>query len=194
MSLEHILLGQLRQPSTGYELGKEFDDGAGHFWPAERSQIYPTLKKLEQKGWLTCSEQPSERGPRRKVYATTDAGFEELRKWLTEGPQIGRERLAYIAQVYYLGALDDFEAGLAMIRKMQARWRQSLALFEHIERAVVEESGDWQDLEPCDFFPRASLGTGLHLMRAKLAWCDETIQRLETRVGSAAATPAQEND
>lgn len=186
MSLEHILLGQLRQPATGYELGKEFDDGAGHFWPAERSQIYPTLKKLEKKGWLTCTEQPSARGPRRKVYETTPDGFEELRRWLTEGPQIGRERIAYIAQVFYMGALDDFAAGLTIIRQMQAQWQQTLSLFEYIERVTVDEVGDWQELEPGDFFPLASLRTGLHLMRAKLAWCDETIEQLEARIGSMA--------
>ena len=50
MSLEHILLGALREPATGYELGKELAESAGHYWPAERSQIYPTLRRLQQRG------------------------------------------------------------------------------------------------------------------------------------------------
>ena len=50
MSLEHILLGMQREPSTGYELGKKFSEGARHFWFAELSQIYPTLKRMRDRG------------------------------------------------------------------------------------------------------------------------------------------------
>lgn len=190
MSLEHILLGQLRHPSTGYELGKEFDESAGHFWPAERSQIYPTLKRLEERGWLRCHEEPSERGPQRKVYETTAEGHEELRRWLTEGPQIGRERFAYIAQVFYLGELDDLAAGLDMVRRMQAQWRQLLATFERYEQETVAESGDWNDYPPEAFFNMAALQNGLALVRAKLAWCDDVIARLEARLSASSTKGA----
>jgi DNA-binding PadR family transcriptional regulator len=194
MSLEHILLGELRSPATGYELGKKFADGAGHFWPAERSQIYPALKKLEKRGWLTCHEAPSARGPKRKVYGTTAAGDAELGRWLTEGPQIGRERLAYIAQVFYMGALDDFEVGRDMIEQMRARWRQTLSLFEYYEKSTLDEVGDVLTLDPQGFFSLAALRTGIHLIRAKVAWCDETIELLNRKIGAAeAATVGEAN-
>ena len=48
MSLKHALLGLLtHQPMTGYELKQFFDSSIQHFWNAELSQIYPTLKSLE---------------------------------------------------------------------------------------------------------------------------------------------------
>ena len=52
MSLPHILLGMLREPATGYDLGKRFKQSLAHFWHADLAQIYPTLKKLEQQGFL----------------------------------------------------------------------------------------------------------------------------------------------
>ena len=52
MSLDHILLGLLREPATGYDLGNAFSENVRHFWSAELSQIYPTLKRLEQRGML----------------------------------------------------------------------------------------------------------------------------------------------
>ena len=50
MSLDHILLGLLREPATGYDLGNAFSENVRHFWSAELSQIYPALKRLEQRG------------------------------------------------------------------------------------------------------------------------------------------------
>lgn len=43
------------QPSTGYELGRQFGEGAQHFWFAERSQIYPTLKRMRDRAWLSTN-------------------------------------------------------------------------------------------------------------------------------------------
>ena len=58
MSLEHILLGLLRSPKSGYELKAEFDVGVANFWPAELSQIYVTLKRLTKRGWSTIEPSP----------------------------------------------------------------------------------------------------------------------------------------
>ena len=37
MSLEHILLGLLREPASGYDLKAIFDERIQHFWAAELS-------------------------------------------------------------------------------------------------------------------------------------------------------------
>ncbi|HKW51009.1 MAG TPA: PadR family transcriptional regulator, partial [Candidatus Eisenbacteria bacterium] len=68
MSLEFILLGLLRRPASGYDLKKFFDEGIGYFWAAELSQIYPTLKRLEKRGWVRGRAAASKRGSGRRVY------------------------------------------------------------------------------------------------------------------------------
>ncbi len=40
MSLDHILLGILRQPGTGYDIKVAFNEVFNHFWQAQQSQIY----------------------------------------------------------------------------------------------------------------------------------------------------------
>ena len=55
MSLELILLSLLDQPASGYDLKREFEAGAATFWPAQLSQVYPTLKRLEARS-LSASE------------------------------------------------------------------------------------------------------------------------------------------
>ena len=82
MSLRHALLGLLTwKPGTGYELAQAFEGSLINAWHASHSQIYPELAKLEAEG---LAEVVGE-GPRRsKTYAATDAGLEELRRWLME--------------------------------------------------------------------------------------------------------------
>lgn len=194
MSLDHILLGYLKDPATGYDLGREFEEGARHFWFAERSQIYPTLKRMERRGWLTSHEAPSERGPKRKVYRRTPEGAEELRRWLSDGPHIGRERLAYLAQAAFLGTLPELDDALDVVRRMRAVWERKLAYLEFAEEEVQREAGSWED-HPRDLFHMyQALRMGLYQYRAKLAWCEETIHRIERRIAAenADGPPGQE--
>ena len=68
MSLKYALLGFLNYgPHTGYELKKFFDVSVAHFWNAELSQIYPTLKTLETEGLVDMDVQVQADRPNRKV-------------------------------------------------------------------------------------------------------------------------------
>lgn len=187
MSLEHILLGMLREPATGYDLGREFSEGAQHFWYAERSQIYPTLGRLEDKGWLRSWNEPSERGPERKVYETTEEGLAALRAWLRDGPHIGRDRLAYIAQAFFLDALDDLDESIRIVKAMRGKWREALAMLEAGEDEVHATFGENRDEHPDDLVhPYAALRMGIRQYRAKLAWCEETLTVLTRRLAARA--------
>ena len=190
MSLNHILLGLLRDPATGYDLKNAFSQSARHFWSAELSQIYPTLKRLEQRGLLRSRVEPSPKGPNRKVYWLTDEGRAELLRWLHAGPAVGTERFAYLAQLYFMDALGrpsrnpgvhdgapgepgplagatpgGGARGCRRPRRcsgaLQRRWFPPL-------RGACE----WASI-PSD---------------AKVAWCDETLAAIDRRL---AVTPAR---
>jgi PadR family transcriptional regulator AphA len=82
MSLRHAVLGLLgQQPGSGYELTQWFDSSLSHAWHASHSQIYPELAKLEAEGLV---EVVGEGARRSKTWAVTEAGREELRRWLME--------------------------------------------------------------------------------------------------------------
>ncbi len=85
MSLEFSLLGFLQyHPMTGYDLKKVLDESTQFFWHAELSQIYPELKRLEQKGWIASEALPQDGKPDKKVYTITPAGREQLHAWLSD--------------------------------------------------------------------------------------------------------------
>ncbi|HEY9876051.1 MAG TPA: PadR family transcriptional regulator, partial [Candidatus Obscuribacterales bacterium] len=79
MSLAHAILGLLQQEEmTGYDLKTSCFDGCiAHLWPADQAQIYRTLDKLVEQGWITCTVEIQRDRPNRKVYSVTEAGASE---------------------------------------------------------------------------------------------------------------------
>ena len=79
MSLRYALLGFLNLgPMTGYDLKKQLDRSTQNFWHAGLNQIYPTLKKMDDEGWITSSLEPQDGRPDRVVYQLSETGRQEL--------------------------------------------------------------------------------------------------------------------
>jgi DNA-binding PadR family transcriptional regulator len=182
MSLEFILLGLLRTPRSGYDLKAEFDVGVAHFWPAELSQIYVTLKRLTERGWLRNHVEPSDKGPDKRVYQRTPAGRRALHDWLAGDPQIGDERFSYLAQVYFLYELDDLAVSLAFLQKLRERLARRLDALRAIERAVETSPDDLDRFSVEDFHQLLTLQLGVKTGAARLAWCEESIRRVRKRL------------
>ncbi|MEX0899573.1 MAG: PadR family transcriptional regulator [Gammaproteobacteria bacterium] len=182
MALDHILLGMLRTPASGYDLRTGFAQSIAHFWAAELSQIYPTLKRLEARGLLTSTIQPSDRGPPRKVYALTDDGRKELRDWLQTSPRVDTERVEWLAKVWFMDELADLDRALAFLTALRHELAMEVAALEHIERQWRAEDPRYPDALPDDaFFPQLTLALGLRKGRARIEWADECIVRIKKR-------------
>ncbi len=83
MPLRHALLGLLdREPMHGYRVRQHARE---HSWiyPMTNASIYPALHALEDEGFVSHQAE-IHNGRTRKVYAITDAGRRELRRWLEE--------------------------------------------------------------------------------------------------------------
>jgi len=119
VSLDHILLGILRTPASGYEIRRQFQDIFSHFWAADLPQIYRTLNRMERDGWLAVSAEASSKGPERRVYRVTASGKRAFRKWLSTAPTLATERIGYLAQTFFLGSLEDDRAALEFMRDLR---------------------------------------------------------------------------
>ncbi len=190
MSLDHILLGLLREPASGYELKSVFDDTIGYFWAAELSQIYPTLKRLETKGWLRCRRAASKRGGGKLVYQTTPAGRRVLREWLSSGPQLGNdERFAYLGQIFFLDELGDLDSTRRFFLTLREAIVEKLAKLRALERRWAEQEPRFPDrLPPLEFHMHITLRMGTMTLETKLKWCDETLVRIDRRIGRQRGT------
>ena len=185
MSLDHILLGLLRDPATGYDLKNAFSERIRHFWSAELSQIYPTLKRLEQRRMLRSRVEPSPRGPNRKVYSLTGEGREEVRRWLRSGPEVGTERFAYLAQLYFMDAVGDLRETRAFMEELRAHLAGWLGQLRSVEGEVTAAHGDEPErYSDAGFHRFATLRMGIHSIGSKVAWCDETLAAIDRRLAA----------
>ena len=197
VSLDHILLGMLHEPASGYDLKREFEQSVRHFWFAELSQIYPTLKKLKERGLLESQLVPSSRGPERRVFETTAAGSEELERWLLSEPLIPKDRISYLAQLFFMGELDDIDASkrfmerlrgamatrLAVLEAIEAEWMGAMGLGEEAQR---EDGGALTELKDDRVFHMyTTLRMGIHSLRSRVEWCDETLTAIRARMERA---------
>lgn len=182
MSLEHILLGLLRDPASGYDLRLAFDDGPRHFWSARLSQIYPTLQRMEERGWLKSKDEPSGKGPPRRVYRRTGSGTRVLYAWLRAEPEMGVDRLAYIGQLVFLAELADLDRTrrfLEVLRDGFRVLRDDLAASEGELREVHPRTpSSWDDDA---FHELLCVRLGVGGVEGKLAACEACLDLVRAR-------------
>lgn len=184
MSLDHILLGILRKPGSGYEIKAAFDQVFNHFWQAQQSQIYRTLKRLEAQGCLVSRIEPSDQGPDRRVYRITDKGRAKLREWLAGAPMVGEDRHTYLAQVFFMDELGDTAQTLRFFRELKDLLAERRETLKAIERHWSSEDSRYPDFphEDAEFYPQLTLDLGIMKTRTLVQWADRCIRRLEKRM------------
>jgi PadR family transcriptional regulator, regulatory protein AphA len=178
MSLDYAILGFLNyHPYTGYDLKKIFDTSIRHFWPADQSQIYRTLSKLTESGWVEMEKVPQDDRPDRKVYTITEAGRAALREWVAGPPPLDLPRSAPLIQVFFSGqltnaeVLDKFEGYAAIMRAILDQYDQVPFQLGPFQQEITSPREH--------FFWMLTLENGLASMRANLAWAESVVERLK---------------
>jgi len=161
-TLAHALLAVLAEgPRTGYALLKHFDQSLAYAWPASHSQIYPELAKLLAAGLIREGE-PLPRGGR--PYELTEAGLEEVRRWLRETEPGRAVRSEASLRVFFLWLLEPDEAR-AYLEEEAERARATLAELEAIAAQPDPDT-------PKTRAYRIALELGLRSARARLEWAE----------------------
>lgn len=82
-NLEFALLGLLRQkPQSGYDLRKSFASTAMRHYSDSPGSIYPALRRLQSRGWITAEAKPLDRRGR-QVFHLAPGGEGALVTWLS---------------------------------------------------------------------------------------------------------------
>jgi DNA-binding PadR family transcriptional regulator len=140
MSLAHAILGLLQQEEmTGYDLKTScFDQCIAHLWPADQAQIYRTLDKLVEQGWITCTVKIQHDRPNRKVYSVTESGKAELIRWLESHQPLPTVREPLLVQLFFAAQLPN-EAIIQLLEQQLAARREKLAECKTIELPTLSD-------------------------------------------------------
>src|SRR4051812_12480638 len=137
----YVVLGMLRLGKrNGYEIKQLVDRSVRFFWAVSYGQIYPELKRLEEAGLVSSSDDP-QGGRQRRAYSLTSAGEAALADWLHRDADPGNElRDEALLKVFFSDAADP-AAAAAIAGAAAARHRRIVAALEDVERDIQPEGG-----------------------------------------------------
>ena len=173
MSLPHAILGLLQsEPMTGYDLKtRAFDESIAHFWPADQAQIYRTLDRMTEDGWVESRVEIQEDRPNRKIYSITDAGRTELYRWLTTPQPLPVYREPFLIQVFFSQYLTNAKIIELMEQQLEPH-RERLAHYQQIPLPPLDDLtiNREQTLE------RLTLELGIKIEQTYIEWIQESIE------------------
>ena len=82
-----VLRTLLFGPLHGYAIASAIRNNSGEALNIEFGSLYPALKRLELKGWISAKWETSEHNRRAKVYRLTPIGRKHLRREASEWSQ-----------------------------------------------------------------------------------------------------------
>lgn len=78
-TLDALILKTLAgAPLHGYAIARFIEETTGEAVLVEEGSLYPSLYRMERRGWVEAEWGTSELGRRAKLYRLTDAGREQL--------------------------------------------------------------------------------------------------------------------
>ena len=182
MSLKHALLGILTyREMTGYEVKQFFDSSVQHFWNAELSQIYPTLKSLEEHGFVRMRVVPQDNRPNRKVYAITDEGKEEFLRWVRAPQAAADMRDPFLIKIFF-GTQVPVEDILILLRRHMEEQQKVLAFSETVLRERIRDSVKHTHSTRNGLYWTLTLEMAMAYRRAYIEWCEKAMHVLEESI------------
>lgn len=151
MPAEHAILGLLAESSSGahgYDLARHFsgEEPLGAIVRLEPGMLYHHLKKLDKSGWVAATVEQQGLRPPKQVYRLTDAGREELQRWLTAPVERTREiRLEFLVKLFFAQRVNPALVH-PLIEHQRETLQRNLASLAEQQAAMADK----RDAEPAD--------------------------------------------
>jgi Predicted transcriptional regulators len=163
---EYVLLGFLMEKDmTGYDMKQHMSISTSYFVDASFGSIYPSLKRLEKKGFVELKES-IENGKLKKIYSINQNGKAEFLKWLASPIAVSRTDISGpLAKVFFYRYLPNEQAILLIKQYIEDFARYKTNLLEL--KSKVEHKADPFELCTLDF--------GLDCYDFVIHWCEENL-------------------
>jgi DNA-binding PadR family transcriptional regulator len=174
MALTHAILAFLiKQPASGYDLAKKFNDDFAQFWKASQQQVYRDLTRLETQGLIAGEVVPRDGFLDKKLYSITEAGKQFLKVWMLQpcDPAVVREELLLKMMAGELVPLQVLREEVE-----RHRWLHLEVLQRY--QAIEQDSYLNTPLSRGLKLRYLALKRGIRHEKDWLAWCDEALSTI----------------
>ncbi|MCB1480499.1 MAG: PadR family transcriptional regulator [Rhodobiaceae bacterium] len=141
MSLKFALLGLISiKPASGYDLKRTIERSIYFIWNATSPQIYNTLRKLREDGYITTEELPQQGKPDKQIHTITQSGRTALEEFLSEPIRSYVTRDEVLLRIF-LGNFADPDAMHRELMSYLERVREERAYLESVEARIGAHPG-----------------------------------------------------
>ncbi len=184
--LKYALLGFLNyRPMSGYDIEHWMEASTGHFWHAKISQVYTTLKQVEEQGLVKSHIEPQDGRPDRRVYMLTDAGRAVLTEWLATPivePEMKKDSL--LLKIFF-GLPAGKDALLTQLRlQLELHKRQKQVYESETPQEMLRFLSDQPELTPHALMWDLTRRYGEQYESTYIQWLEEAIRIIEQQVES----------
>ena len=180
--LNFILLGFLSyRPMSGYDIERWMKVSTAHFWHVKLSQIYVSLKKLEEEGFVQSHVEPQTDRPDRRVYTITDSGLAAFKAWQADILiEVDQKKDTLLLKVFFASPLEK-EGLLAQLRlQLELHQKQKQHYQQQTPQAMQSFIADQPELAPHMKMWELSRRYGVLYEEAYIQWLNEAIQLIDS--------------
>jgi len=161
--IDYIVLGMVQgEALTGYDVKKWIEASIGNFYKASYGNLYPALKRLTDKEFVTKVEQ-SQGGRYKKYYQATELGKKAFTEWLSLPFDFSLGAPALLAKIYFFGQLPE-KIRTHRLEDYEVYYRQSLRKLKAMEKNLSES-----EIET-DYFMQSTLYFGIRNTQTAIEW------------------------
>ncbi|EDX87586.1 transcriptional regulator, PadR family protein [Synechococcus sp. PCC 7335] len=178
MALSHTILALLsKQPDSGYDISKHFDEELSCYWKATQQQVYRELTKLTKNGWVDFEAVPQAGKPDKKIYHITEDGWQELTRWYAEPTEPTPIREDLLVKVL-IGHKMPRQLLIDEVKHRQQVHSDQLDRYRKIEADyLAKDEIEDSDLEAQ--FKYLTLKRGIAYETSWLTWCDQVMAMVD---------------
>ncbi|MEK4508462.1 PadR family transcriptional regulator [Paenibacillus anaericanus] len=175
--LENVILGLLlEQPMSGYDIKKTIDSSFGFFLKASYGSLYPALKRLTEKSYVSVME--TENSKNKKIYTLLPSGKETFLTWLAEPIETPRNEL--LGRIFFYDHLDEATREQRLSEYLY-RLEQEIKGLGTVQQIVSQELASLPN--PGDYYYRVSvLFNGISQLTLVKEWIQNIKERNDLHV------------
>ena len=177
MALKFVILTLLhREPQSGYQIVRSFDNAFGYFWSASHQQVYRELAGLADSGLVQAQLVTQLDKPDKKIYTISKAGISSLETWLETPvkPQATRDPL--LVKLMNANA-KNYTSMIAELALKENEGIKLLAVYKGIENQYYTPK-QRQKLPAKDLVLYIALRKGILGLKAHMKWLKEAMSML----------------
>lgn len=177
-TLKYAILGLVnRNPLTGYDITKAFNEGLVEFWYAKHSQIYPELKKLTDEELISYETVIQGEKLEKKLYTITEKGKKSLQKWLVKDePLEPTPKDIFRLKAYFCDEMDN----ATLLKQFESTLNKHSERLEYLESSMEEllKNKDVSKVSSPNFGDYIILNGAIMREKSYIDWLNDCIQKI----------------